>query len=138
MITSDSCGACATMKEYLSNQIDGGRVEVKRVEDEEGRKLADSLGVQYVPTFLCMDSGDPEEMEDAEVADMIKKGDKPPAEQENSAENPSSEAAAGGEATNEKGLQPAPRNAFGAPIGQAGRAGTPIIQRTSPSRDEPI
>jgi len=76
MISDLQCPSCREAREILKDEIERGEIEVKTVDDEEGRKIVDELGIKEVPTFICKrDDGSLTEIEAKDVAKQFNKGE---------------------------------------------------------------
>lgn len=77
MITEDGCPVCTEVKGLLQGELEQGEINVKRIEDEEGRDIAKKLGIDGVPSFVCkIDDGTFREMGTEELRNRFQeKGD---------------------------------------------------------------
>lgn len=76
MISDLQCPSCREAREILKDEIEKGEIEVRTVDDEEGRKIVDELGIKEVPTFICKkDDGSLTEIEVKDVAKQFNKGE---------------------------------------------------------------
>lgn len=77
MITQDGCPVCTEVKGLLQGELEQGEIKVKRIEDEEGGDIANKLGIDGVPSFVCkIDDGTFREMGTDELRNRFQeKGD---------------------------------------------------------------
>lgn len=76
MISDLECPSCRKAREILKDEIERGEIDVRTVDDEEGRKIINELGINAVPTFVCKkDDGSLTEIEANDIAKQFHKGE---------------------------------------------------------------
>jgi len=54
LIARDGCNGCRKAEEILRDKIDSGEVEVVKIDDPEGKRIAELLRINYVPSFASV------------------------------------------------------------------------------------
>ncbi len=74
MVSMDSCPVCKETKEIFKEEIKEGSIEVMNILKDDGKKLAEDLGINDVPTFICKkNNGNSKTINGLKIAQQFKK-----------------------------------------------------------------
>jgi hypothetical protein len=81
LLTSPSCGGCASIKRALKKKLDDGSLRDIPVSTEEGRKIAKELKLGHVPE--CIEIGDDGSYKTCSLEDLLDEADDDKGAEEN-------------------------------------------------------